>query len=76
MATGQEASKPRGWTAEEDAQIIRLFNEVGPRRTAIAAVLEGRTDASVRSRHHRLMSHDGTAAQAGARSIERYAMDC
>ena len=53
-AKKQEAA--REWTAEEDAEIMRLSQEIGLRWTKIAAALEGRSDSAVRNRYHRLLA--------------------
>ena len=44
----------REWTAEEDAIILHLVNEIGLRWTKIAEALDGRSDSAVRNRYHRL----------------------
>jgi len=44
----------REWTAEEDALILHLVNEIGLRWTKIAEALDGRSDSAVRNRYHRL----------------------
>ena len=44
------------WTEEEDKTIMSMVKEFGFRWTLIASKLEGRSDSSVRNRHHRLVA--------------------
>jgi len=38
------------WTEEEDARLVELYNELGPRWVKIATLFENRTDVSLKSR--------------------------
>ncbi len=50
----QRPASKQGWTAWEDTEIARLYNELGSRWSLIASRIPGRTDDAVRNRFIRL----------------------
>lgn len=59
------------WTAEEDATILRLYHQFGPKWTLIAQSLPGRTDNAIKNRFYASLRKNSPAlALAGQESEE------
>lgn len=50
---------PLVWSAEEDAEIIKQFAKIGPRKMAESGQFPGKTSSNIRSRHRILMDQRG-----------------
>jgi hypothetical protein len=65
-----------GWTAEEDATIVRMVQLTGQKWSVIASALPGRTDDAVRNRYLRLQKKKSAGGTEPQSSTHLELIDC